>query len=104
MNLMCMFWSSTESEVKSGSLIVRQMEVLDRADLSSARNAAQEDCATQSSIHFRFALDRVISAGKPPIDSVHFRPSRASSTHNIEGVLIVSPWKIPSTSLPPFVI
>src|ERR1700735_5440425 len=104
MDLTCAFWASAESEVNWGSLILRQMEVLDRADLSSARKAAQEDCATQSSIHFRFALDRAMSAGKPPMASAHFKPSRASSTHNIEGVLMVSPSKMPEINLPPLVI
>ena len=60
--------------------------------------------ATQSSMAFRLALDRAMSAGKPPMDSAHFRPSRASSTHSMEGVLMVSPWKIPAISLPPLVI
>jgi hypothetical protein len=46
------------------------------------------------------ASARAISAGCPPTDSAHFSESSASSTHSIEGVLIVSPRKRPSLSLP----
>src|SRR5579872_3654100 len=104
MDLACTPCSSAESDVKAGSLILRQIEVLDRLGFSSARNAAQDDCATQSSMAFRLALDRAMSAGKPPMDSAHFKPSRASSTHSMEGVLMVSPWKIPPINLPLFAI
>ncbi len=51
----------------------------------------------------RLASDRAISAGRPPIASAQRRPSSASSTQSIEGVLIVSPLKMPSFSLPPLV-
>jgi len=61
MDLACALCSSAESEVKAGSLIFRQIEVLDRLGFSSARNAAQVDCATQSWMAFRLALDRAIS-------------------------------------------
>src|SRR5580704_2094458 len=104
MDLTRAFWSSAGSALKAGSLIFRQMEVLERLHFSSARNAAQDDWATHSSIHCRFALDRAMSAGKPPMDSAHFKLSRASSTHNMDGVLMVSPWKMPAINLPPLAI
>ena len=60
--------------------------------------------ATHASIAARLARDRASSPLRPPIDSAHFSPSSASSTHSIDGVLMVSPWKMPSINLPPLVI
>ena len=51
----------------------------------------------------RLALLRAISASRPPIDSAQRSPSIASSSQSIEGVLMVSPLKMPSISLPPLV-
>src|SRR5215471_15087327 len=82
----------------------RQMDVLERMDESPARKLAHFDFAIQFSIAFKFADDRASNAGRPPMDSDHFKPSIASSTQSIDGVLIVSPSKMPAISLPPFVI
>ena len=46
---------------------------------------------------------RASSASSPPISSAQRNPSSASSTQSIEGVLMVSPRKIPSISAPPAV-
>ena len=46
---------------------------------------------------------RAINASHPPICSAHLRPSIASSTAIIDGVLMVSPRKMPSINLPPLV-
>ena len=48
----------------------------------------------------RFASDRAISVFNPPILSAQVRPSRASSTHSIEGVLMVAALNTPSMSFP----
>ena len=80
------------------------MEVLERMALSSAKNPAQLDFATQSSITFKFASDRATNPFRPPMLSAHLSPSMASSTHNIEGVLMVSPAKMPEINLPPLLI
>ena len=85
-------------------MIFRQMEVLERMALLSAKNAAQVDVATQSSITFKFASDRATNPARPPMLSAHFKPSRASSTHNMDGVLMVSPAKMPEINLPPLLI
>ena len=42
-----------------------------------------------------------MSAGRPPIEAAQRSPSSASSTASSEGVLMVSPLKMPSISLPP---
>src|SRR5471032_130 len=83
-----------------GSVIVRQTEVLDRDAGSRARNPAQLDLATQSSSSLRLALERAIRAGRPPRPSAQPSASSQSSTATIDGVLMVSPWKMPSVGLP----
>src|SRR6187402_1547450 len=87
---------------KSGSLIARQIEVEDLAAVSFARKAAQELVCCQSEIALRFLSDLPISSLIPPIDFAQRNPSRASSTASIDGVLIVSPLKIPSINPVPF--
>ncbi len=75
----------------------------ERVAASSARNAAQGVRSTHAPTAARFASLRAISAGRPPTPSAQRSPSSASSTQSIEGVLIVSPLKMPSISLPPLV-
>src|SRR6185369_15454219 len=87
----------------AGSTILRQTEVHERMRLSAARNPAQPARATQASIAARLPSLRAISALRPPIDCAQVRPSIASSTQSIDGVLIVSPLNTPSISLPPWV-
>jgi hypothetical protein len=70
---------------------------------SPARKSTQSVRATHSATAARLASVRAISPGRPPMDSAQRRPSSASSTQSMEGVLMVSPAKMPSMSLPPFV-
>ncbi len=68
---------------------------------AAARGNRPRACApTQPSITSRLAALRAISASRPPIRSAQASPSSASSTASIDGVLIVSPRKTPSISLP----
>src|SRR6516164_4912116 len=92
-------WSSAGSFVTAGSTIFRQTEVLERIAGSFAKNAIHGVAATQSAIALALVLARAISALRPPIDFAQPSASRYSSPHSIDGVLIVSPWKIPSLSL-----
>src|SRR5690242_16895568 len=103
-DLACFSWSGTGRALYAASTTLRQMEVFDRTEGSAARKPAHDDLATQLSKARRFAVERAIRHGKPPIDSAHLSPSKASSTHNMEGVLIVSPSKIPAINLPALVI
>src|SRR5580704_4318454 len=90
-DLACLAWSSGESAAYAGSVTLRQMEVLERVPGASARKPAQVERSTQESMVAKFARERATSPARPPMDSAHLSPSRASSTHNIEGVLMVSP-------------
>jgi hypothetical protein len=75
--------------------------VQERVAGASARKSIQSRCATQEAIAARLASLRATSAASPPTLSAQRSPSSASSTQSIEGVLIVSPLKMPSFSLPP---
>ncbi len=57
--------------------------------------------STQAAMAARLASLRAIRPSRPPTLSAQRSPSSASSTHSIDGVLIVSPLKMPSISLPP---
>ena len=83
--------------------MARQTEVGERVPGSTARKPAQALRSTQAVMAARLRSQRSISAGRPPMLSAQRRPSSASSTASIEGVLIVSPLKMPSISLPPLV-
>ena len=66
-----------------------------------SRGSRPSRCAsTHSATAARFASERRISAGRPPTRSAHASPSSASSTHSIDGVLMVEPSKIEPSSLP----
>ena len=95
--------ASALNDANQGATIFRQIDVLERVAASWARKAAQSLSATHLSSTARLARLRAISAGRPPICSAQRSPSSASSTQSIDGVLIVSPAKMPSISLPPFV-
>ena len=64
------------------------------------RQIPAADRSTQALIIARLCSERATSPSSPPTLSAHFSESSASSTHSIEGVLIVSPRKTPSISLP----
>ncbi len=87
----------------SGSVIRRQIEVQDRMAGSTGRKSIQGVLATQSAKAARLLSDRAIRPDSPPTDCAHFRPSIASSTAIIDGVLMVSPLKMPSEILPSLV-
>src|SRR3546814_13299217 len=95
--------ASASSERNQGSTIFRQIEVQERVSGRSARKSAQPEDAAQSATVARFFSERWMSAFRPPMPSAHFRPSSASSTASIEGVVMVSPLKTPSISLQPLV-
>src|SRR3546814_11904548 len=95
--------ASLSREANQGSTIFRQTEVQERVSGRSARKSAQPEDAAQPATVARFFSERPISAFRPPVPSAHFRPSSASSTASIEGVLMVSPLNTPSISLPPLV-
>src|SRR5690348_3679249 len=82
------------------STTLRQTEVQERILGSSTRNAIHFDFVTQRSMAARLASLRALSAEKPPADSAHLSPSIASSTASIDGVLMVSSWKMFSANLP----
>ena len=81
-------------------MITRQIEVLERVSFVSGRKAAQLLFATQASTAFRLAWLRAISPFSPPMLSAQRSASIWSSTQSMEGVLMVSPLKMPSFSLP----
>src|SRR5215472_3689187 len=83
-----------------GSVIMMQGEVQDSVAGSSARNSTQSVHATQSLTTARLASARARQPSSPPMLSAHFSESSASSMHNIDGVLIVSPRNNPSINLP----
>ena len=93
--------ASIGNAVTQGAVSLRHTEVHDRVSASSARKSIQSRLSTQSAITARFASDRAISPRSPPTLSAQRRLSSASSTHSIDGVLIVSPLKMPSFSFPP---
>src|SRR3954467_12372048 len=93
--------SSGDSEQNQESVISSWIDVQDRVAGSLARNCSHGERSTQAATAARLPSARATSPSRPPTDSAHFNESIASSTHSIEGVLIVSPRKIPSISLPP---
>src|SRR3954468_21994544 len=95
--------ASAESLPTAGSTILRQTEVLERIAGSRARKSIHGVLATQSAITLALASARARNAFKPPIDLAQPSVSRLSSTHSIEGVLMVSPSKMPWLSLLPLV-
>ena len=83
-----------------GSVILNCGEVQEIVAGSSARGSAQGHFSTQPRSVVKLRSDLAISPSRPPTDSAHFSESSASSTHSIEGVLIVSPRNTPSINLP----
>src|SRR6187551_2534500 len=82
-------------------MISRQIDVGERVAGSFARNSTQGVFSTQAASAARLRSERAQSSGTPPTLSAQRRLSSASSTHNIEGVLMVEPLKMSSFSLPP---
>src|SRR3954468_5495007 len=93
--------SSGDSEQNHGSMISSWIDVQDRVVGSFARNCSHGERSAQAATAARLPSARATSPSRPSTDSAHFNESIASSTHNIDGVLIVSPRKMPSISLPP---
>ena len=96
--------ASAPITVNQGAVTVRQIEVQDRVAASSARKPKPEPASTQSAMAARFASLRATRPLSPPTLSAQRSPSSASSTHSMEGVLIVSPLKMPSLSFPSLVM
>src|SRR5271169_2755299 len=92
--------SSGDSVVNHGSMIVSCGEVQEMVAGSSARNRTQDERSTHWAIMARLFSERATSPSSPPTDSAHLSESSASSTHNMEGVLIVSPSNTPLINLP----
>src|ERR1700730_7617856 len=92
--------SSQDIRANHGSTISICGEVEEIVAGSSARNRTQAQVSTQALIVARLCSERATSPSSPPTDSAHFSESSASSTHSIDGVLIVSPRKTPSINLP----
>src|SRR5262249_42187444 len=86
------------------STTFRQTEVFERVRGSRARKSTHGVTATQSAIALALASARATSAGRPPIPFDQVSASIQSSTHSIEGVLMVSPSKIASFNFPPLVM
>ena len=85
-------------------MICRQIDVHERVVGLLARKPTHGVRATQSATAARLPSARRIKPSRPPTDSAHVSPSRASSTHSIDGVLIVAPVNSASSSLPFLVI
>src|SRR3954471_22652944 len=96
--------SSGDNVQNQGSVISSWIDVQDRVALSLARNCSQGERSTQAATVARLPSARATRPSRPPTDSAHFNESIASSTHSIDGVLIVSPRKMPSINLPPEVM
>src|SRR5690606_30122080 len=101
MSLTIASWAGFGWLVNQGSTMTRQTEVQERAAGSVARKSIQGVAATQDSRAAKLARLRATRPFSPPACSAQRSESSASSTHSMEGVLIVSPTKIPSLSLPP---
>ena len=88
---------------EAGSAKLRQTLVL-RASPDRRREArASASRSTQAGQAAALASARAIRASRPPCSSAQASAQISSSTASIEGVLMVSPWKMPSISLPPLV-
>src|SRR3954466_2285658 len=96
--------SSGDSEQNHGSVISSWIDVQDRVAGSFARKRSHGERSAQAATVARLPSARATSPSSPPTDSAQRSESIASSTHSIDGVLIVSPRKIPSISLPPEVM
>src|SRR5207237_9162877 len=96
--------ASPSSASNHGSTILRQIDVHERIPGSAARNANVFELSIHDEIAARFDSERATSALMPPSFSAQASESAASTTHSIDGVLIVEPWKISSSSLPFFVM
>src|SRR5215207_104418 len=95
--------ASSGSDAIEASVNFRHTEVFERSAASCARKSIHGVRATQSAMTLVLASARAISALRPPTDFAQPSASSQSSTHSIEGVLMVSPSKIASLSFPPLV-
>src|SRR6516165_7444177 len=86
--------ASAESFATDGSTTFRHTDVLERTAGSRAKDSLHGVDATQSAITLALASARAINALSPPIDFAQASVSRYSSTHSIDGVLMVSPSKM----------
>src|SRR5660397_32019 len=96
--------SSPGNAANHGSTILKQMDVQERSEGSSARKSTQSVSSTQAATASRLEPLRSFKTSNPPRSSAQRRPSKASSTQSIEGVFIVEPSKMPSLRLPPLSI
>ena len=87
-----------------GSATVRQTEVVERVAGSLAKNSIHGAVSAQANVAAALASTLAIIPLRPPAASAHLRLIRASSTHNIDGVLMVMPSKTSRLTLPPLVI
>ena len=94
---------ASSSAAIAGSTILRQTEVFERVAGSATRFSTHGVRSTQACSAAKLASARARVAARPPIASIQSSASIASATPSIEGVLIVSPAKMPSISLPPLV-
>ncbi len=83
---------------------VRQTDVFERVAGSAARWSAHGVRRTHPSMTAALASARARSTSRPPMSRAHSRATIQSSTQSIEGVLIVSPSKIPRIREPPLVM
>src|SRR5690606_22201315 len=81
----------------------KQIDVDERVSRRDARKSTHGVLSTHADTALKLASDRAIVAFSPPRPSTQRSASNTSSTHNIEGVLMVEPRKIPSFNLPPLV-
>src|SRR5690606_16262144 len=97
----CLTRSSTGNATNHASTMERQIDVHERCAGLAAKNSTHGVRPTHSERTARLRADRAIVSRNPPILSTHFKASIASSTHNMDGVLMVDPLKTPSDNLPP---
>ena len=81
----------------------RQTEVFDRAFGSATRFSTQGVRSTHACSAREVGVRAGAGGGEAADASIHSSASIASATQSIEGVLMVSPAKTPSMSLPPLV-
>src|SRR5660397_268612 len=82
--------SSPGNAANHGSTILKQMDVQERSEGSSARKSTQSVSSTQAATASRLEPLRSFKTSNPPRSSAQRRPSKASSTQSIEGVFIVA--------------
>ena len=102
-------WSSGLSLVNHGAVTFRQIEVELRISGGPARKSIQSCLATNSATACRLAWLRAMQASRPVLpaklnDLPQLSVSIQSSTQSIDGVLMVSPSKMPPISLPALVM